>query len=62
MAPGGRLLRLPGLIPRGPDEDPLVVNRWDYEPAVWQRPLGEHGYIDARDSAGGASTRARPGR
>lgn len=33
-------------IPRGADEDPLVVKRWDYEPAVWETLLKEHGYTD----------------
>ena len=31
-------------IPRGADEDPLVVKRWDYEPAVWEQLLGRHGF------------------
>ncbi|MEV0638442.1 class I SAM-dependent methyltransferase [Streptomyces sp. NPDC050619] len=35
-------------IPRGPDEDPLVVKRWDYEPAVWERLLDRYGYTDVR--------------
>lgn len=33
-------------IPRGADEDPLVVKRWDYEPEAWERLLKEHGYTD----------------
>lgn len=33
-------------IPRGEDEDPLVVKRWDYEPEAWERLLKEHGYTD----------------
>ncbi|MGZ0198861.1 SAM-dependent methyltransferase [Streptomyces sp. RM1] len=33
-------------IPRGDDEDPLVVKRWDYEPADWETLLKEHGYTD----------------
>jgi SAM-dependent methyltransferase len=35
-------------IPRGADEDPLVVKRWDYEPQVWEQPLGKYGYTDVR--------------
>ncbi|MCX4699639.1 class I SAM-dependent methyltransferase [Streptomyces sp. NBC_01352] len=35
-------------IPRGPDEDPLVVKRWDYEPEVWEQLLGRYGYTDVR--------------
>jgi len=35
-------------IPRGADEDPLVVKRWDYEPEAWERLLKEHGYTDVR--------------
>lgn len=33
-------------IPRGPDEDPLVVKRWDYEPKEWEWLLQEHGFGD----------------
>ncbi|MEU8544451.1 class I SAM-dependent methyltransferase [Streptomyces sp. NPDC048717] len=33
-------------IPRGPDEDPAVVKRWDYEPDAWALTLGEHGFTD----------------
>lgn len=33
-------------IPRGHDEDPLVVKRWDYEPDAWERLLKEHGFTD----------------
>ncbi|QKW07872.1 class I SAM-dependent methyltransferase [Streptomyces sp. NA04227] len=33
-------------IPRGPEEDPAVVKRWDYEPDVWTLILKEHGYVD----------------
>lgn len=33
-------------IPRGADEDPLVVKRWDYEPQVWEQLLGRYGYTD----------------
>ncbi|WP_329437842.1 class I SAM-dependent methyltransferase [Streptomyces canus] len=35
-------------IPRGDDEDPLVVKRWDYEPDVWERMLVTYGFTDAR--------------
>ncbi|MER6953276.1 class I SAM-dependent methyltransferase [Streptomyces sp. NPDC000618] len=35
-------------IPRGGDEDPLVVKRWDYEPDAWEELLKEHGYMDTR--------------
>lgn len=35
-------------IPRGPDEDPLVVKRWDHEPGVWEALLGRYGYVDVR--------------
>ncbi|WP_030173277.1 class I SAM-dependent methyltransferase [Streptomyces sp. NRRL S-813] len=60
LRPGGRLVfsqRPPvegcygcqaSYIPRGPDEDPLVVKRWDYEPPVWEQLLAEHGYMDVR--------------
>ncbi|MEU2572981.1 hypothetical protein ACIP3B_01550 [Streptomyces anulatus] len=33
-------------IPRGPDEDPAVVNRWDYEPDAWALILKGHGFVD----------------
>lgn len=33
-------------IPRGADEDPLVVKRWDYEPQGWEQLLGRYGYTD----------------
>lgn len=33
-------------IPRGQDEDPLVVKRWDYETKEWEWLLQEHGYGD----------------
>ncbi len=33
-------------IPRGADEDPLVVKRWDYEPDAWEGLLKEHGFSD----------------
>ncbi|MEU0076214.1 methyltransferase domain-containing protein [Streptomyces sp. NPDC006332] len=58
LRPGGRLVfsqRPPvegcygcqaSYIPRGPDEDPLVVKRWDYEPDAWERLLKEHGFTD----------------
>jgi len=35
-------------IPRGSDEDPLVVKRWDYEPGVWEELLGRYGYGNVR--------------
>jgi len=35
-------------IPRGDDEDPLVVKRWDYEPDVWESLLKDHGFWDVR--------------
>ncbi|QTD97773.1 class I SAM-dependent methyltransferase [Streptomyces cyanogenus] len=62
LRPGGRLVfsqRPPvegcygcqaSYIPRGPDEDPLVVKRWDYEPNAWEQLLAEHGYMDVRAS------------
>lgn len=58
LRPGGRLVfsQRPAVegcygcqasyIPRGDDEDPLVVKRWDYEPDGWERLLREHGYTD----------------
>ncbi|MFD8429217.1 hypothetical protein ACFV1R_16610 [Streptomyces coelicoflavus] len=58
LHPGGRLVfsqRPPvegcygcqaSYIPRGADEDPLVVKRWDYEPDAWERVLKEHGFTD----------------
>ncbi|MFF3884001.1 class I SAM-dependent methyltransferase [Streptomyces sp. NPDC001914] len=33
-------------IPRGDDQDPAVVKRWDYEPDVWVDLLKVHGYTD----------------
>ncbi|MFE2292733.1 class I SAM-dependent methyltransferase [Streptomyces sp. NPDC059452] len=33
-------------IPRGPEEDPAVVKRWDYEPDAWTPILKEHGFAD----------------
>ena len=35
-------------IPRGADEDPLVVKRWDYEARVWEHLLAEYGYTEVR--------------
>ncbi|MFF5023772.1 class I SAM-dependent methyltransferase [Streptomyces collinus] len=58
LRPGGRLVfsqRPPvegcygcqaSYIPRGADEDPLVVKRWDYEPDGWERVLKEYGFTD----------------
>ncbi|MET9140597.1 class I SAM-dependent methyltransferase [Streptomyces parvulus] len=58
LHPGGRLVfsqRPPvegcygcqaSYIPRGSDEDPLVVKRWDYEPDGWERVLKEHDFTD----------------
>ena len=37
-------------IPRGEDEDPLVVKRWDYEPTEWERLVKGYGYTDVRAS------------
>lgn len=60
LRPGGRLVfsqRPPvvgcygcqaSYIPRGADEDPLVVKRWDHEPEAWERVLGEYGYNAVR--------------
>ncbi|MFE7277734.1 class I SAM-dependent methyltransferase [Streptomyces sp. NPDC057623] len=62
LSPGGRLVfsqRPPvegcygcqaSYIPRGDDEDPLVVKRWDYEPDAWEHLLAEHSYMDVRAS------------
>lgn len=33
-------------IPRGLDEDPAVVKRWDYGPDAWALILKEHGFVD----------------
>ncbi|MFE7319159.1 class I SAM-dependent DNA methyltransferase [Streptomyces sp. NPDC057555] len=33
-------------IPRGPDEDPAVVKRWDYPVEEWPVLLREHGFRD----------------
>ncbi|MFJ2220575.1 class I SAM-dependent methyltransferase [Streptomyces anulatus] len=33
-------------IPRGLEEDPAVVKRWDYEPDAWALILKEHGFVD----------------
>jgi SAM-dependent methyltransferase len=46
-------------IPRGPDEDPAVVKRWDHEPEAWAQLLGEHGYIDVTASVIPAPAGAR---
>ncbi|GGQ26441.1 class I SAM-dependent methyltransferase [Streptomyces mutabilis] len=58
LRPGGRLVfsqrpPVPGCygcqasyIPRGADEDPLVVKRWDYEPDAWEQLLKEYGFTD----------------
>lgn len=35
-------------IPRGEDEDPLVVKRWDFEPEMWEQVLDRFGYTDVR--------------
>ncbi|MBU5946828.1 bifunctional 2-polyprenyl-6-hydroxyphenol methylase/3-demethylubiquinol 3-O-methyltransferase UbiG [Streptomyces sp. PAM3C] len=60
LRPGGRLVfsqRPPvegcygcqaSYIPRGADEDPLVVRRWDYEPHVWEQLLVAYGFGDVR--------------
>ncbi|MBG0854173.1 class I SAM-dependent methyltransferase [Streptomyces spinoverrucosus] len=60
LLPGGRLVfsqRPPvqgcygcqaSYIPRGADEDPLVVKRWDYEPREWEQLLARHGFTDVR--------------
>ncbi len=37
-------------IPRGPDEDPAVVRRWDFEPEEWTLMLRDHGYVDVSAS------------
>ncbi|MFJ4867192.1 class I SAM-dependent methyltransferase [Streptomyces sp. NPDC088757] len=34
-------------IPRGPDVDPAIVKRWDYEPETWCSLLEDHGFSDA---------------
>lgn len=34
-------------IERGPDMDPHVVRRWDYEPEQWRALLDEHGFTSA---------------
>ncbi|WP_255951082.1 class I SAM-dependent methyltransferase [Streptomyces odontomachi] len=33
-------------ISRGPDEDPAIVKRWDYEPDTWCALLKEYGFVD----------------
>ncbi|MEU0673730.1 class I SAM-dependent methyltransferase [Streptomyces sp. NPDC006172] len=60
LRPGGRLVfsqRPPvegcygcqaSYIPRGADEDPLVVKRWDYDPDAWEQLLTEYGFMDVR--------------
>lgn len=60
LRPGGRLVfsqRPPvegcygcqaSYIPRGADEDPLVVKRWDYEPREWEQLLTRHDFTDVR--------------
>ncbi|MFD5013773.1 class I SAM-dependent methyltransferase [Streptomyces chartreusis] len=60
LRPGGRLVfsqRPPvegcygcqaSYVPRGDDEDPIVVKRWDYEPVVWVQLLAEYGFVEAR--------------
>ncbi|MGW3152801.1 class I SAM-dependent methyltransferase [Streptomyces sp. NPDC001089] len=35
-------------IPRGADEDPLVVKRWDFEPEAWEDLLVVHGFRNVR--------------
>ncbi|MFI8297269.1 class I SAM-dependent methyltransferase [Streptomyces nigra] len=71
LRPGGRLVfsqRPPvegcygcqaSYIPRGRDEDPLVVKRWDYEPDTWEHLLAEHGYMDVRAAVLEAPTGSR---
>ncbi|MER7918992.1 MULTISPECIES: class I SAM-dependent methyltransferase [unclassified Streptomyces] len=33
-------------IPRGADEDPAIVKRWDYEPEIWCSRLEDHGFAE----------------
>ncbi|MDN3264368.1 class I SAM-dependent methyltransferase [Streptomyces sp. CSDS2] len=33
-------------IPKGPDEDPAIVKRWDYPPETWAAMLKEYGFAD----------------
>lgn len=33
-------------IPRGPDEDPAIVKRWDHPPETWAVMLEEYGFQD----------------
>ncbi|MFF5441713.1 class I SAM-dependent methyltransferase [Streptomyces achromogenes] len=33
-------------IPKGPDEDPAIVKRWDYPPETWATMLQEYGFAD----------------
>ncbi|MFE1364638.1 class I SAM-dependent methyltransferase [Streptomyces anulatus] len=46
-------------IPRGPDEDPAVVKRWDYEPDAWALILKEHGFVDVSVSVLAPPSRSR---
>ncbi|WP_328962666.1 class I SAM-dependent methyltransferase [Streptomyces virginiae] len=34
-------------IPRGDDQDPAIVKRWDYEPDIWCALLKEYGFGEA---------------
>ncbi|MDT0309377.1 class I SAM-dependent methyltransferase [Streptomyces sp. DSM 44917] len=34
-------------IPRGADEDPAIVTRWDHEPEAWCSLLRDHGFREA---------------
>ncbi|MFE1828357.1 class I SAM-dependent methyltransferase [Streptomyces yangpuensis] len=34
-------------IPRGDDQDPAIVKRWDYEPDIWCALLKEYGFEEA---------------
>ncbi len=33
-------------IPRGSEDDPAVVKRWDHEPETWEALLKKHGFAD----------------
>ncbi|WP_049571417.1 class I SAM-dependent methyltransferase [Streptomyces sp. SBT349] len=33
-------------IPRGPEEDPAIVKRWDHTPETWAAMFEEHGFND----------------
>ncbi|MFJ3978624.1 class I SAM-dependent methyltransferase [Streptomyces sp. NPDC090021] len=33
-------------IPRGDDQDPAIVKRWDYEPDIWCALLKEYGFVE----------------